>query len=311
MEWKRNCPTCGKELFYKSRDSLRECKKGNRSCRSCVGKERRQQAEERKRKGFSKKCPECDKKMTYTRNYSLQKSIKENIKCVSCSGKTSKRTIKKMSEEERKEKTKQQNKKYCKNNKEKISQCQKEYRSRPEVKEWKKKYYKLEYVKQKKNAYMREYIQRPEVKERNKKYNEERKKDPEFRKKRNENIKKRREKTIIRLSHNISTSIRESLKSKKHRKNGRHWEKLVGYTIYELKKHLEKLFQPGMTWENYGKEWHIDHITPISFFIFTSTNDVEFKYCWSLYNLQPLWAEENIEKRDKILPKYFKNNSVL
>ena len=55
-----------------------------------------------------------------------------------------------------------------------------------------------------------------------------------------------------------------------------------------------------MTWGNYGK-WHVDHIIPQAFFKYTSTDDVEFKYCWSLNNLQPLWAKDNIKKKDKIL----------
>jgi len=29
-------------------------------------------------------------------------------------------------------------------------------------------------------------------------------------------------------------------------------------------------------------------------------NDTEFKYCWSLHNLQPLWEKDNLEKSDKI-----------
>ena len=55
-----------------------------------------------------------------------------------------------------------------------------------------------------------------------------------------------------------------------------------------------------MTWDNHG-EWHIDHIVPISFFEYDSTDDVEFKYCWSLYNLQPLWSGENLRKYNNLV----------
>jgi len=79
---------------------------------------------------------------------------------------------------------------------------------------------------------------------------------------------------------------------------------MVGYTVQELKSHLENLFQPGMSWENYGK-WEIDHIIPKCFFKFKTTKDVEFKYCWSLNNLQPLWKKDNRSKYTKILYKYF------
>ena len=53
-----------------------------------------------------------------------------------------------------------------------------------------------------------------------------------------------------------------------------------------------------MNWDNYG-EWHIDHIKPISSFIFESSEDEEFKRCWSLDNLQPMWGIENIKKGNK------------
>jgi len=75
----------------------------------------------------------------------------------------------------------------------------------------------------------------------------------------------------------------------------RRWETFVGYTINELKQHLESKFKTGMSWENIGK-WHIDHIVPISFFKYDKPEDQEFKYCWSLHNLQPLWARENLSK---------------
>jgi len=64
--------------------------------------------------------------------------------------------------------------------------------------------------------------------------------------------------------------------------------------------HLESQFKPGMNWENYGKYgWHIDHIRPQSWFKFESKNDPEFKICWALSNLQPLWAKENSFKGNR------------
>ena len=57
-----------------------------------------------------------------------------------------------------------------------------------------------------------------------------------------------------------------------------------------------------MTWDNYG-EWHVDHIIPKSFFQFNSIDDVEFKMCWRLENLQPLWGKDNIRKNGRVLWK--------
>jgi len=55
-----------------------------------------------------------------------------------------------------------------------------------------------------------------------------------------------------------------------------------------------------MSWENYGK-WHVDHIVPVASFIWTSSDDAEFKACWALTNLRPLWADANRRKKDRRL----------
>lgn len=94
-----------------------------------------------------------------------------------------------------------------------------------------------------------------------------------------------------RINQRIGSNIRMALIDNAH---GRSWEKLVGYTLQELKDHLESQFEPGMTWDNHGYDgWHIDHIKPRHKFDFTSVDDPEFKKCWSLDNLRPLWAEDN------------------
>lgn len=70
------------------------------------------------------------------------------------------------------------------------------------------------------------------------------------------------------------------------------------FTNEELYSHLESLFTDGMSWENIN-EWHIDHIRPIASFNYDSVDHPDFKKCWSLNNLQPLWAADNIAKGDK------------
>jgi hypothetical protein len=71
---------------------------------------------------------------------------------------------------------------------------------------------------------------------------------------------------------------------------------IVGCTPEFLKEHLEKQFTDGMTWENRNK-WHIDHIVPLSS---AKTEDELYKLC-HYTNLQPLWAEENMKKSNKII----------
>jgi hypothetical protein len=59
--------------------------------------------------------------------------------------------------------------------------------------------------------------------------------------------------------------------------------------------HLERQFLSGMTWANRG-QWHIDHIQPRSSFKFVGPDDPEFKACWALSNLRPLWKADNLKK---------------
>lgn len=102
----------------------------------------------------------------------------------------------------------------------------------------------------------------------------------------------------MRLNQSISSGVRASLADPKT-KAGRRWEILVGYTVNDLIDHLEKKFLPGMSWENYG-QWHIDHIIPLSAFSFETPDHYDFKRAWSLENLQPLWAKDNIAKSNRL-----------
>jgi hypothetical protein len=78
-----------------------------------------------------------------------------------------------------------------------------------------------------------------------------------------------------------------------------HTTELLGCSIEELRNHLERLFLPGMSWDNYGMHgWHIDHIIPVSYFDFTDPE--QQKRAWHYTNLQPLWAEDNLKKSNKI-----------
>jgi hypothetical protein len=77
------------------------------------------------------------------------------------------------------------------------------------------------------------------------------------------------------------------------------FQDLVGCTKAELVAHIEKQFQPGMSWENRGlRGWHIDHILPCS--RFDLTDPEQQKKCFHYTNLQPLWATENLRKSNKV-----------
>jgi hypothetical protein len=73
--------------------------------------------------------------------------------------------------------------------------------------------------------------------------------------------------------------------------------KIIGCSPNFLKEHLEKKFTEGMSWDKMGKEIHIDHIIPLSS---SKSEDEIYKLC-HYTNLQPLWAEDNLKKSNKIL----------
>jgi hypothetical protein len=104
----------------------------------------------------------------------------------------------------------------------------------------------------------------------------------------------------LRIRYTVSSRIATALRNRGTSKRSRNWERLVGYTLTELKAHIERQFSRGMSWANYGK-WHVDHIVPIAAFDWKSADDDAFKACWALTNLRPLWAEENRRKKDQRL----------
>jgi len=97
-----------------------------------------------------------------------------------------------------------------------------------------------------------------------------------------------------RLAHSLRTRMRKICKNKVKTGSA---VKDLGCSVSEFKLYLEKLFKPGMTWENYG-EWHIDHISPLS--RFKLENREQFLKAAHYTNLQPLWALDNLKKGNRI-----------
>jgi len=101
------------------------------------------------------------------------------------------------------------------------------------------------------------------------------------------------------LNHKLMSYMRNRIRSAIKKGAGSKAYKsieLLGCTIEDARKHLESLFQEGMTWENYGK-WHIDHIRPCS--SFDLTDPEQQKQCFNYKNIQPLWAIDNLRKSNK------------
>ena len=187
-----------------------------------------------------------------------------------------------------------------------------EYSSRPEIKEKRKQYSKKYYEQNKEklkqqarehyNSNIEQYHeydrQRSKTEERivyRRNYNETYYKNN--REKLNaydrQRYTKRRENIKYVLGQAMAGGIRRCIGNNKA---DRHWEYLVGYTFEDLTKHLESQFTPEMSWENYGSYWEIDHIIPQNIFSILSADDKQFKICWSLMNLRPLEKSLNRQR---------------
>ena len=99
--------------------------------------------------------------------------------------------------------------------------------------------------------------------------------------------------TMYRMRKLLSRRIREIINGPKSDSISN----IIGCDWNTFQQHMESQFTEGMSWDNHGYNgWHIDHIIPIS-----SAKTEEEVYKLNHYtNLQPLWAEENMKKSDKI-----------
>ena len=175
---------------------------------------------------------------------------------------------------EYKQKTKSGNDLYC------SSECAYSYRK-----------FNTEFIEKRKNYYLKN---KDKIIKRN---NEQRIKDPEKRKIWENNRHSLRAKVDInyKLRKNLRNRLYQAIKN--NYKTGSAVKDL-GCSIEEFKRYIESLWQPGMTWDNYGPDgWHIDHKNAIS--KFDLTNEEQLKKACNYTNLQPMWAKDNLSKGNK------------
>lgn len=125
---------------------------------------------------------------------------------------------------------------------------------------------------------------------------------------RNWQNKKLKEDPVFKLRQRVSNSVKAAIKRCGSSKNGSILKHLP-YSVKTLKEHLESQFEPWMNWDNHGVynsktwndnysstwTWQIDHIIPHSDLPYNSMSDENFIRCWSLSNLRPLSAKQNLE----------------
>jgi phage FluMu protein Com len=105
----------------------------------------------------------------------------------------------------------------------------------------------------------------------------------------------------VRVLSSLRSRLSKVIRNHKAVKQG-HTQELLGCMAHWFVLYIESLWTPGMTWNNYGRwsnsgpnTWHIDHIRPCASFDLASAE--EQRRCFHWTNLQPLWAETNMQKR--------------
>ena len=149
---------------------------------------------------------------------------------------------------------------------------------------------------EKQRAMVRERYKRPEVKAVRKAYIAR----PEVRARQNHLTrirmqKRRNEDPVYRMECAVRNRTRKALQG--ILKDGKSLD-LIGCTPKTLRLIVESKFEPGMTWDNYGSEWHVDHIIPLS--AYDLTDPEQQRQAFHYTNLQPLWAHENLAKGDEV-----------
>lgn len=99
----------------------------------------------------------------------------------------------------------------------------------------------------------------------------------------------------FRLAVRMRSAVHKALRRHMKDKARRSWQELVGYSVGDLRTHLERQFLKGMSWEN-ADRWHVDHILPVASFGAVEPGDAAFRACWALTNLRPLWKSDNHRK---------------
>lgn len=90
---------------------------------------------------------------------------------------------------------------------------------------------------------------------------------------------------------------------------------ILGCTPAEFKQHIDSQLDPGMTWDNHGDVWHIDHITPLKYPIkdgdnVRKPNFFEILPRFHYTNCQPLDAKANIAKGNRFIGKHDDGNAL-
>jgi len=110
---------------------------------------------------------------------------------------------------------------------------------------------------------------------------------------------KRKSDPIFKLKKDTRSLVRASFISRGFKKYTK-TETILGCTLQEFKLHIEKQFEPWMSWDNHGvynhipnTTWQIDHIIPLE----TAKTSEDIIKLNHHINLRPLCSKLNSERR--------------
>ena len=73
---------------------------------------------------------------------------------------------------------------------------------------------------------------------------------------------------------------------------------LLGCNVPTFMEWIESQFVEGMTFENHGSVWHLDHVIPCS--KFDNCIETERLRCFNWSNIQPLFGAINLKKKNRV-----------
>lgn len=191
--------------------------------------------------------------------------------------------------------------------KEKMKLYFREYNKRPHQKAYHSAYYKQPEVRAKvreqyaSDPEMRKkraaYSRSPKGKEVEKKSRAKRK--DWFRDYNRRNYSKRMSIPTNRIAANCRSRMRAAVTCAGTRKASKSKD-LLGCSFEFFRGWIEGQFVRGMSWENYGTFWEIDHERPVC--SFSLTDPEEQRKAFHYTNCRPLWSDLNRAKGGKIIP---------
>lgn len=108
--------------------------------------------------------------------------------------------------------------------------------------------------------------------------------------------KRKKEDIDFKIACNLRNRMNQAVKT--DQKTGSAVDDL-GMPIPEFRQYIADKFPLGLTWDNYGSTWHLDHIIPLASFKLSERE--QFLEAAHFSNYQPLFITDNLKKGKKIL----------